>query len=164
MLAALGPTGCGFRPLYGKVDASDSPEAAELATVRVMGIPDRQGQQLRTNLIQRLTPRGEPAQPRYHLTVTLSETLEGLAESKDGKATVGRLYANVGYVLNDARTGKQVVSGTTRSITSMRSLGPRYASVVTERENEDNALVDAADQIRNALAVHFANSRQPTRP
>ena len=59
----------------------------------------------------------------------------------------------------DAQTGKVVHTGSARSITSIRYLGPRYASVVTERDTEENALVDAADQIRNGLAAFFANRR-----
>ena len=159
MLVALGPAGCGFRPLYGKADSVDSAEAVELAGVRVLGIEDRNGQQLRNSLVRRLSPRGEPSRPRYSLQVKVTETLEGLAESIDGKATVGRLSAIATFTLHDYKTGAVVTDGSARTLASMRYLGPRYASVATERGTEEVVLNDLADQIHTSLATWFANRR-----
>ena len=51
---ALGPTGCGFRPMYGVPSGPASSVDANLAAIRVGPIKDRIGQQLRNALVQRL--------------------------------------------------------------------------------------------------------------
>lgn len=159
VLVALGPVGCGFQPLYGRTDGADTVAAADLAAIRVLGIENRAGQQLRNGLIQRLTPLGEPGNPRYVLNVKMTETLEGQAESSDGKSTVGRMTLNCTYALSDVETGRLIKAGSARSLASMRYLGPRYASVAAERDTEQRVITDMAEEIRSALAVYFASSR-----
>lgn len=159
VLVALGPAGCGFRPLYSHSDGADSTASADLAAIRVLGIENRAGQQLRNSLVKRLSPLGEPARPRYVLEVKISETLSGQAESRDGKSTVGRMQLDCTYSLTDAETGKLLKAGTARSFASMRYLGPRYASVAAERDTEERLLSDTADEIRSGLAAWFVSSR-----
>lgn len=154
-LVALGPVGCGFRPVYGHNDAGTAPEIEALASVRVAGIEDRMGQQLRNELVRRLTPRGEPGGSRYLLQAKLTQTMAGLAESSDGNATVGSMQIQCVYTLVDSRTGATVMTGQTRSMANFRYLGPRYASVVSERDTEQLALADLADEIRAGLMAWF---------
>lgn len=156
---ALGPAGCGFKPMYGKTDAKTGAVAEELASVRIAGIEDRLGQQLRNRLVLDLNPYGEPAEGRYTLEVQLIETLSGLAESSDGKATVGRMNIQATYRLLDGRTGKVVHAGQTRSMGSYRYLGPRYASMVSERSTEESVLDDLSNQIRTELSAWFVDRR-----
>lgn len=158
-LLALGPAGCGFRPLYGKPDpaASASPAAAELALVRVEGIADRTGQQLRNALVQRLSPGGEPASARYTLEVTVNQTMEGLAATRDGNATLGRMRLDTSYRLKDAEGTRTVTSGSARALATFRMLGPRYGTMAVERDAEERALSELAEDIRSQLAVFFAN-------
>jgi LPS-assembly lipoprotein len=156
---AFGPAGCGFKPLYGKGNATTSPVAEELASVRVAGIQDRLGQQMCNRLVQALNPYGEPAAGRYLLDVKLSQNLSGLAESSDGKATVGRMDIRATYTLVDSQTGKTVHSGQTRSMGSYRYLGPRYASVVSERDSEESVVGNIADDIRTDLSAWFLDRR-----
>lgn len=154
---ALGPSGCGFQPIYGRSQAS-APVAAELAGVRVGNIPDRLGQQLRNVLIDRITPSGQPGTPRYILDIKLTELVEGLASSTSGHATISRLSLTAAYVLRDAQNdGYVVANGSSRSLVSMRMLGPRYGSVATERDAEERAISDLAEDIRSQLAARFAN-------
>jgi LPS-assembly lipoprotein len=159
VLVALGPVGCGFRPLYGRTDGTETAASSDLAAIRVLGIENRAGQQLRNNLVQRLSPLGEPARPRYALDIKMSETLEGQAESSDGKATVGRMTLTCNYILSDIETGRVVKTGTARSLASMRYLGPRYASVAAERDTESRVLTDMAEEIRSGLAAWFVSHR-----
>jgi Predicted secreted (periplasmic) protein len=158
----LGPAGCGFKPLYGRGDAKTSLVADELAAIQVLGIQDRLGQQMRNRLVQILNPRGEPAAGRYTLEVILSQSMSGLAESSDGKATVGRMDISAIYRLTDGQTGKVVHAGRTRSMGSYRYLGPRYASMVSERDSEESVVGNIADDIRTALSAWFLERRPDT--
>lgn len=165
VLLALGPAGCGFKPLYGRGDASTAPVAQELASVRISGIEDRMGQQMRNRLVLALNPRGEPASARYSLEVTLSESLSGLAESSDGKSTVGRMLIYATYRLTDLQTGKVVHSHQAQAAGTYRYLGPRYASVVSERDTEESVLGGLADDIRTELSAWFLERRpDPVQP
>lgn len=158
MVLGLGPVGCGFQPIYARPGGSaSSPMAEQLASVRVEAIDDRVGQQLRTSLVQVISPLGEPARPQYLLTVKLSTQQQGLATSKDGNATVGLTKISATYTLS--RTGSEgiVYSGQADSSSGYRYLGPRYASTVSEREAESNALGDLASQIRASLAAYFSD-------
>ncbi len=151
---ALGPAGCGFRPLYGQPDGTpQSPTSADLAQIRVAGIADRTGQLLRTQLVHRLSPQGEPANPRFVLDVEVAEDLSGIAESNDGKTTIGRMTLRARYILRDAISGKPVTQAESRSYGTFRYLGPRYGSVVSERSTEESALSEIAADIAGALAV-----------
>lgn len=155
---ALGPVGCGFQPIYARSGGeASSSMATQLASVRVSGIPDRMGQRLRNSLVTTLNPGGEPASPDYSLSVTLNESNIGLATSKDGNATVGETSMRASYQLSDTRTGKIVFSGTTRAISGYRFLGPRYASTVSQREAQADALTEIAAEIRRSLTAYFSS-------
>lgn len=157
MVLALGPVGCGFQPIYARPGSvASSPMADQLASVRVAAIDDRAGQQLRNNLVLALSPRGEPAAPNFVLTVRLTESVQGMANSKDGNAAIGRLNATATYILTDS-AGKIVHSGQSRTASGFRYQGPRYASTVSERDSETLALSEIAIEIRSALAAYFAD-------
>ncbi|MGE5478746.1 MAG: LPS assembly lipoprotein LptE [Bacteroidales bacterium] len=170
MVLALGPVGCGFQPIYARSGgATSSALADQLAAVQVSAIEDRTGQQLRNNLVQALSPRGEPAGARYRLDVRLSETPQSMAVSKDGNATIGRVNMMVSYDLVDQRAGTILMSRSARAFSGYRYLGPRYASTVSEREAESTALSEIADEIRSALISYFNDpasyrTRQTVRP
>lgn len=158
MVLALGPAGCGFQPIYAKPrTAESSAMATQLASIRVSGIEDRLGQQVRNNLVESLSPRGEPARPLYTLKVELSQSSGGFASSKDGNATIERLTVRAVYILSEQTSGQQVYSGQARSFTSFRYIGPRYASTAAERDSEISAASEIAASIRTALTAFFSD-------
>lgn len=158
MVLALGPAGCGFQPIYAKPrTAESSAMAAQLASIRVKGIDDRLGQQVRNNLVENLSPRGEPARPDYVLSVRLNQSSGGFASSKDGNATIERMTVNADYELTEALSGQKIYSGQARSFTSFRYIGPRYASTAAERDSETSAASEIAASIRTALTAFFSD-------
>jgi len=160
-LLALGPAGCGFQPMYAKPDPQNaSPVVAELASVRVMGIEDRQGQILRNALVSRMNPLGEPRRATYDLIVQLSQTQENLAERSDGKASLGRLFITANFRLTESSQERPIYSGTSRSVVSYRLLGPTYGSTAVERDAENRALGDVAEDIRTQVASYFATGKR----
>lgn len=157
-LLALGPAGCGFQPVYSRPSAAPSSAVAEhLAAVRVLGIEDRIGQQLRNNLVSQLNPRGEPARAHYTLKVVLQQSSSGLASSKDGNASVERMTVTATYTLTGLNSDQPLTGGQVRAMTSFRYLGPRYASTASERDSEASAVQEVATDIRTALIAYFTN-------
>lgn len=166
LLAVLGLSGCGFRPLYGERAEQISPTATELAQVRVGAIEDRIGQQLRNALVQRINPRGETGAARFALDVRLSETTSGVTSDRTGGAALGNKTVNATFTLTElaADQPKTVFRGLARSITSYRYFGPRYGTVATERDAEERAVVEVADNIRNQLSAYFASQAAGFKP
>ena len=164
-LLALGPVGCGFQPMYAKSQGQSSAAmSTDLGNVYVAGIEDRSGQILRNDLVQRLNPLGEPSRRLYTLKVKLTATQEQLAESNDGKATLGRYFVNVSFALYGANAEQVLYSSTARSVVSYRLLGARYGSTAVERDAEERALSDVAEDIRTQLATYFASPSTARKP
>ncbi len=169
-LLPLGLGGCGFRPMYlpaeAPAQATSNTEASvqdnDLAAVRVLGIVDRSGQQLRNDLVSLFSPAGEPSAPKYNLGVNLRETVRGLAESQDGKATIGQMVVTANYTLFDATNGRVLTRSSRDSVVSFRYFGPRYGSVSVERDTRQRALTEVSLGIRNDLAVWFATRQTAT--
>ena len=159
----LGPTGCGFRPLYGQHQPAATNE--RMAEIRVAQIVDRNGQMLRNDLIDRLTPQGEPASPKFTLAVLLTETMTGLGQQTNSYATLGELQMTATFTLRDT-TGKVGFVGTSAAAVSVNFLGPRYGSVAVERDAESRGLSQLADDMRDQIASYLVNpsSRQSIQP
>ncbi|MDO8607501.1 MAG: LPS assembly lipoprotein LptE [Phaeospirillum sp.] len=147
----LGPTGCGFGPMYAKGGGDRTGISADLADIRIAPIKDRMGQKLRNALLQRITPQGEPGDYRYSLSVTLTESASDLGYRRDSFATLGNLTMSAGFSLQGDGVG--ILLGTAITVVSFDYLGPRYASVATERDAEDRAITQLADDIRSQVAV-----------
>ena len=62
-------TGCGFSPVYGKKSLGGDAVPAALRTIEVETIPDREGQFLRNELIDRFYLSGAPINPAYKLYI-----------------------------------------------------------------------------------------------
>lgn len=161
---ALGPAGCGFKPLYGKGDSQSAGVAPELASIRIAAIEDRKGQEMRNFLVQGMNPRGEPGDGRYRLEVRLLENTSGLAQTSDGKSTVGRMSITAQYQLYDETTGKVVHTASTRAAGSYRYLGPRYGSMVSESDTESAIIERLANDVRLELSAWFMDRRPDKRP
>lgn len=158
-ILALGLAGCGFEPMYAKRGAQTSVVADQLAGIRVAGIEDRQGQILRNALVSRMNPLGESARQTHTLEVFLNSAQENMAERNDGKASLGRMLIIANFRLIGTGDKASSYSGTSRSIVSYRLLGPTYGSTAVERDAENRALVDLAEDIRTQIATYFANGK-----
>lgn len=150
-------SGCGFRPLYGR--HGTDPAAVDLAAVRVDRISDRLGQILRNDLIERLTPLGEPADPRYRLSVRLREARTALAIQADSTITRFNLRIDVTFSLIDARSGKALYRGRTRAVGSYDAVRSDFATLTAEQDSARRTVREASEDIRGQLAAFFARRK-----
>lgn len=150
-----GLTACGFRPLYGPQGGYDS-SIAELASVRVLPIPDRVGQILHNNLRDRLTPRGAPREPRYRLGVSIVKQKEGLAFEKDESVTRFNLTLRATYQLSEIGTGNVVATGSTRAVAAFNVVQSEFANISAEADAERRAARAAGEDIWIRLGVYFS--------
>ncbi|KIL97839.1 hypothetical protein CCC_00900 [Paramagnetospirillum magnetotacticum MS-1] len=150
-MMTLGPAGCGFRPMYGTPSGAATGMDADLAAIRIEPIKDRIGQQLRNAMLQRLSPRGEAADYTYRLEIKLTESVSNLGFRKDTFATVANLSMSAQVLLGT--NGASILADNVTTTVYFDHLGPRYASVAAERDAEERALNQLADDIRNRIAV-----------
>ena len=149
--------GCGFRPLY--FERAEMPEVtAELALIDIRPIAERVGQEVRNNLLDLVTPLGEPARARYILTVDLVESRQGLALQRDATVTRYNLTVNAEFHLLDAATRAEVNSGSVRSTAAFNVLRADFANVIAERDAEERAARVVAEEIATRLSVFFART------
>ncbi|MGE0745067.1 MAG: LPS assembly lipoprotein LptE [Rhodospirillales bacterium] len=155
--AALSLGGCGFRPLYGERAAA--PEIGEkLADVGVDIIPDRSGQILRNELLDRMTPRGAPGAPAYHLGVALTESRQEFAIRQDETATRSNVIFSARFALRRASDNQVIHGGIAVVRNSYDLLQNKFATLSAEEDARTRALRQLAEEIRTRLAIYFERS------
>jgi LPS-assembly lipoprotein len=156
-LALLPVAGCGFHPMYG--EAVREREYPELASIVVLPIKDRFGQQLELALREALNPEGLRVKPRYRLRVAASVAQTDLGIQRDASATRARIDAAVSFVLHDAATGKVIYSSYTQSTSAYNILEDGYAAEVAAQDARARTVRDLTQEIRTRLAL-FLRDRQ----
>ena len=159
LIATIIVAACGFQPLYGSGQGVLSSAVVEdLAAVRITAISDRVGQIVRNDLLDRLNPFGEPTSPRFSLAVELEEAKEGLAIQIDDTVTRFNLTLTANYFLTDAQTGAMLTAGSVRATAAYNVLRSDFANVIAERDAQQRAAREIADELNTRLAVFFGGS------
>jgi LPS-assembly lipoprotein len=146
---------CGFHPIYGGSSAN-GPVAEQMSQVAIDNIPDRQGQLLRNDLIDRMYRKGRPSQPLYHLSVKIRVGTEDVATLANSTATLTELNTYSDYVLTDAK-GKELVRGTAHSATSYSRLDNQYSTLVSHDSAVERTVGEISEQIVNRISLYFAD-------
>ena len=152
---------CGFRPLHG--GGSRSEVAAELSNVRVQAIPDRLGQQVHNQLLDRVNPLGRPADTRYVLIVGLRDNIQELAVQRSEIATRANFRLNATYSLIDAATNERIFSDRSFVVSSYNILSADFATLVAERDAQERAAEQIAENIAARLALFLKRDRTAKR-
>ncbi len=166
LLPALFLCGCGFQPLYvekkhdnmwyygGDFDTSISDEMAKIS---IEPIADRFGQVLRNNLLDLLTPKGSPKEPKYRLFASLaskSETDQALRS--DITATRKMVVYKVSYYMTE--DGRQVMKGDSVAYTSYDILANPYSTTTARKKGDEYAADIIANDIALRLGAYFHNA------
>ncbi len=141
--------GCGFRPLYG-----DSRLEPQLASVFVEPVAEREGFELRNNLINLLGSDGQTARKAYRLKIFLNKTNQGVALQNDATITRYNDTLAVSYVLTDTK-GAEVTRGTQTSMSSFNVANSPYSTLSAQQDADKRAALDIAERIRLDLGVFF---------
>lgn len=152
-------SGCGFQPLYARGD-NGLAVTDQLAATRVQPIQDRVGQQLHNLLRDRLNPLGQPAKPRYRLTIALTERTQSLSIRRDATATRANLTMTVVFTLTDYTGGDVLYRGNAVSINSydILELEQQFSTMTSEGDARTRALQDISEDVRLRLAGYFSRA------
>ncbi len=156
LLVLLGA--CGFEPLYK--DSSTPQEqtiAQEMAQVKIEPIANRFGQLLRNNLLDLVTPKGQPQTPKYRLYVTLTrKSIEDQALRSDITATRKKTTYKVSYYM--VENGKKVLVGNSVAYSGFDILANPYSTTMAQKKDDENAAKIIAEDISLRLGAYFHHS------
>ena len=149
-------TGCGFSPVYGKKSLGGDAVPSVLKTVEIASIPDREGQFLRNELIDRFYLDGTPTNPAFTLNVDpIEEVRSELDITVAADTTRAQLKQTTNMRLVDNSTGQTVLRRPIRSISSFNVLGDEYATRVSEKNTRENGLKEIARQIEQQVSLYI---------
>jgi LPS-assembly lipoprotein len=149
---------CGFSPMYGSQSVGQNGSVkSELSQVEIELIPDRSGQFLRNELIDRFYFNGYPTNPKYQLMVQpVKETISDFDITVESEATRQQIRLTTSFILRDTVTNKILLSRNLQAITSSNILESEFSTLITEQSARDAALNDLARQIEQQLALYFS--------
>lgn len=157
-------SGCGFEPLYVEKKTSgdwyydnefDTGITEEMASVKVELIQDRIGQLIRNDLLDKLSPKGQPKQPKYYLKVTNIKKQEiDQALRNDITATRKKVIYTVTYVLKD-QEHQNLINGNSVAYLGYDILRDPYSTTFAQKKIEKNAAKIIANDISLRLGAYF---------
>jgi len=130
----------------------------QLASIFVEPVSERDGYELRNSLIDLLGSNGKMAGKRYHLTITLRESNQGVALRNDAAITRYNDTLAVNFVLTDMN-GKTLIDGSQTGLTAYNVTSSPYATMVAQQDADKRAALDIAERIRLDLAAYFRQRR-----
>jgi LPS-assembly lipoprotein len=147
-------TACGFEPMYG--DKGDAATAANYSNVEIDNIPERSGQYLRNQLIDRLYLDGRPAAASYALKVAPLRTVTtSMGIRKDATST--RAMAEVGTTMQlvEKATGRVLLQRDLRATGGYNLLDNQFATIISRQSVSEHMLEELADDIVTELGLYF---------
>ncbi|MGA2089823.1 MAG: LPS assembly lipoprotein LptE [Stellaceae bacterium] len=155
-LAAAPLGGCGFHPLYGGRTAGGYDP--DLAAIKVMSIPNRDGQILALSLREKLNPRGVDTPARYTLKTVIALARGDLGIERNATSLRGQVDVTAAYDLI-APGGAILLHGRSHTISAFNIVQDGYATKVAEDDARERALNDVSDDIVMNLALFVRNRR-----
>ncbi len=146
-------TACGFQPLYGSKGSEDI--ISDFSDIQVAPSKDRIGQLLTNELRHLLNPQRNPLKPKYRLTTTLNDTSYSLAVKKTASATRTNLNVQSNYQLYSTINGSVLNSGSNSIIVSYNIYSSDYATLAAEKDAQNRAVKELAQEIRLQLGAYF---------
>ncbi|HZH28718.1 MAG TPA: LPS assembly lipoprotein LptE [Azospirillaceae bacterium] len=151
---AAAASACGLRPLYGERGVTASAKE-QLTRVRIENIPERSGQILRNELIDRFYAGNGPGDSAYRLNVSLSISETRTVIRADDTSLRRLVTAVARYQLQDAGTGGVVTSGTLSTSATFPFQEAQYGILVARETVTRDLLVALADDITTRVALYF---------
>ena len=155
---------CGFRPLYVQHTSeanwffdknADTSINAEMAQIKIVTVKDRFGQEMKNHLLDSLTPKGAPKQPKYRLVLSvISRDVVQQAMRDDVTATNERITYKIGYQLFGYPSEK-LLNGESMAVVSYDILSDPFSTTMSQKKAESDAAKIITDDITLRLGAYF---------
>jgi LPS-assembly lipoprotein len=149
---------CTVQPVYMTI-ANGPNVAADLSAVQVEDVSDRVGQEVRNNLIFGFTGGGNPAPPRYELSLRVTTADARLGFERDETAPAYSVTVTVAYELREIATGKVILRSLNRGVASYDRSNQAFANQRAKIDAENRAAQSVADDIQLRLAAALASGK-----
>ncbi len=148
---------CTVQPLNAtKPGAALTP--SRLSGVEVFEVSNRVGQQVRNNLIFSLNGGGSPSGATHSLSLAVTANKAAISVQTSTRApTAAQITVSANYTLRDKATGDIIASGQRHAIASYDRTNQSFANQRAERDAEDRAANEVAEQLRLVIAATLAN-------
>lgn len=163
IIAFLFVSSCGFQPLYVEKTTTekwyfgnefDVSISQEMEKISVQVSDERFGQEIRNNLLDILSPKGSPSEPKYKLYVTLDNTeVVRQALRRDITATRERVRYFVVYKMT--QDGEELFSNNSVAYVSYDILANPYSTTMAQKDSESNAAKIISDDIALRVGAYF---------
>ena len=129
-----------------------------MSSIYVEPVAERDGYELRNELIDILGSNGGPGGKAYRLKLILTEANQGVALQNDATITRYNDTLTVNYVLSDAK-GDEVTRGTQTSLSAYDVAASPYSTLSAQQDADKRAAQDIAQRIRIDLGTFFRTSQ-----
>lgn len=154
--ALLTLAACGLHPVYGVNKHTPIGAETRFEQIQIGNIPDREGQFLRNELIDRFYRNGRPQSPAYTLSIApVQETQRDLDITIDSDTTRAQLVLSTAITLTSNATKETLLKRQLQSTASYNVLGSEFANRVSEDATRENLLKDLARQTELQLTLYF---------
>ena len=150
---------CTWQPLYGtgNYTSKQTPGGYALQQVHVAEVSTRPAQQIRNHLIFLLQGGKDNPDVPYLVKLRVGRTGENVAAVKDIRDfTAGIVTFTVSYDLFEKATMNRVATGTRSATATYDRTSQNFANERAVRDAENRAALDAAEQLRMAIAADLA--------
>jgi hypothetical protein len=152
---------CGFQVIYrGGEKKSDISYVNELAAIRIKKDRVRINQELKNNLYDILNPDYIKVEPKYFLTLEVSETITPTFITITGSSGRNKITLTASYVLKNLATAETISEGHTSVNDNYDVTNNRYGSYTAENYVRSNLTKIAAQNTRNSLVNDFIELKQ----
>lgn len=158
MIAAFCLTSCGFTPLYSAKNSNSFNNEyvkVELAQIEIKHIADRFGQQIRNQLLDNLTPLGQPKKAKYVLEVVMEGKPLIMEQALRDDVTATRETIKVSMLYKLKQGNEIIVEGDSIAFTSYNILSNPYSTTISKQSAYKQAAKIIADDISLRLAAYF---------
>ncbi len=156
-IAALVLSSCTIQPLNStKPNTALAPTA--LSNIEILNVSNRVGQQVRNQLIFALNGGKEPVGAAHSLKLIVVARKATISVVTSTKApTAAQVTVSAIYTLKQKSDGEIIATGTRQAIASYDRTNQSFANQRAERDAEDRAANEVAEQLRLLIAATLAS-------
>lgn len=156
-LLVAGCGGTGFQPLHGAT-ASGNDLPTTLASIDVVPIPGRVGQQLRNELLFQAQGGSGATGSEYELQIAIRESVRQIIVQRDGdsQGETYRITSEFKLINNADKT--VVLTGNNHAQAAYRKFDSIYANLRARRDAENRAAKDSARAIATRIAAFLSRA------
>ena len=149
--------GCTVQPLYAP-SAGGGNVPATMARVKVDPVKDRVAQQVRNDVIFRMTGGKAVNDPLYRMKLTVTSRESGLGITNVDASPVYSVQVAATYEIFDMSTGESLTRATARASASYNRSNQEFANSRARIDAENRAAAEVAEQISARIAITVAKT------